>query len=754
MEASTLFYYCLAFFTAFGPILVQGSGIFELRLESFQSHLLTADRTGTCCKDQHGQCSERCNTYFRVCLKHYQTSITPDPPCTFGSMQTKAVTTEDGAKTFPEQNSVIPFPFNFTWPETFSLIVEAWHKPQSSQPDNFFGEDNTGAMNHQLLAQLTAHRNLKADANWTESTFTANSSQLTFSYRVVCDEKYYGAGCADLCRPRDDGFGHYTCTENGTRVCLDGWTGPYCTQAVCAPGCNAQRGYCDVPFECKCRSGWQGKDCSECIRYPGCKKGTCQMPWQCNCDEGWGGLFCDQDLNYCTHHRPCGNGGTCTNTGQGSYTCKCQDEFTGPNCEVRKDQCEVEPCLNSGACRSTGPGNYTCDCQDGFIGRHCEIPSKSCSDAPCLNQAACRPSPTKGYVCACRPGYHGRNCEHDRDDCATQPCLNGGRCLDLVDSFACTCLPGFHGATCQLSKRPRNTKTSALVNAGVQTHNCHNPVSPCLNGGTCPANGHTCVCPPGFSGPTCRGSVYDRCADSPCQNGASCEDLEQGAGFVCHCPQAFGGRLCDVSEESNAVSGEDIKASTARLEAGSEGDSWTGIQLAMIVGCVVLCTIFLLLVIAFVCSRRRGGGRHVKAAARDPLAGVTYNMNNIPKTSPTYASCTTWKPQAPVLHQVSECLPEEDHYKALPKRNNSNVYDGGHCGSPSSGSSSPEQDVYMKVMVTPPPSYVESNYQTPRRLYPSMSAGARMMTQPGQPERFAEYELAENVRSSRQQSVC
>ena len=57
------------------------------------------------------------------------------------------------------------------------------------------------------------------------------------------------------------------------------------------------------------------------------------------------------DLNYCTHHRPCGNGGTCTNTGQGSYTCKCQSDFTGNNCEMRKDPCEVEPCSNDGVCR-------------------------------------------------------------------------------------------------------------------------------------------------------------------------------------------------------------------------------------------------------------------------------------------------------------------------------------------------------------------------------------------------------------------
>lgn len=65
------------------------------------------------------------------------------------------------------------------------------------------------------------------------SHFTAESDtvpllKLFYKYRVVCDEDYYGPGCSDVCRPRDDEFGHYRCTENGTKTCLDGWTGPYC----------------------------------------------------------------------------------------------------------------------------------------------------------------------------------------------------------------------------------------------------------------------------------------------------------------------------------------------------------------------------------------------------------------------------------------------------------------------------------------------------------------------------------------------
>lgn len=104
----------------------------------------------------------------------------------------------------------------------------------------------------------------------------------------------------------------------------------------------------------RCKLGWQGKLCDQCIRYPGCLHGSCQQPWQCYCNEGWGGLFCNQDLNYCTNHKPCKNGGTCFNTGQGSYTCTCSAEYTGTDCELVKDDCTVIPCLNGGTCSVSG----------------------------------------------------------------------------------------------------------------------------------------------------------------------------------------------------------------------------------------------------------------------------------------------------------------------------------------------------------------------------------------------------------------
>lgn len=70
-------------------------------------------------------------------------------------------------------------------------------------------------------------------------------------------------------------------------------------------------------------------------------------------------MFCNQDLNYCTNHAPCKNGGTCFNTGQGLYTCSCPPGFSGPECNIDLgltnrpglDCFTGLTCLNGGTCK-------------------------------------------------------------------------------------------------------------------------------------------------------------------------------------------------------------------------------------------------------------------------------------------------------------------------------------------------------------------------------------------------------------------
>ena len=80
---------------------------------------------------------------------------------------------------------------------------------------------------------------LVPSADWHSFTHEGRSSsgstglRRTYRVRVQCDPNYFNATCMKFCRPRDDNFGHYTCDQQGDKVCLPGWTG-----ATCETGSN------------------------------------------------------------------------------------------------------------------------------------------------------------------------------------------------------------------------------------------------------------------------------------------------------------------------------------------------------------------------------------------------------------------------------------------------------------------------------------------------------------------------------------
>ncbi|XP_012590297.1 PREDICTED: delta-like protein 1 [Condylura cristata] len=97
---------------------VWGSGVFELKLQEFVNKKgLLGNRN--CCRGAAAPpCA--CRTFFRVCLKHYQASVSPEPPCTYGSAVTPVLgvgsfSLPDGAAD-PAFSNPIRFPFSFTWP--------------------------------------------------------------------------------------------------------------------------------------------------------------------------------------------------------------------------------------------------------------------------------------------------------------------------------------------------------------------------------------------------------------------------------------------------------------------------------------------------------------------------------------------------------------------------------------------------------------------------------------------------------------
>ncbi|XP_068601793.1 delta-like protein C [Brachionichthys hirsutus] len=477
------------------------SGVFELKINSFSS--------------PHGVCTLDCHIFFRVCLKHSQDVINPEPPCTYGTALTEIF---GGDSNSISGSAPIRVPFHFKWPGTFSLIIEAWNAESS-------GLDSTENQNN-LISRLATRRRLPVGPDWAQDAHSGNQSALRYSYHVVCDAHYHGAACAAYCRPRNDTFGHFTCDQEGKRRCDDGWGGEYCSDAICVGGCSVDHGHCESPGKCVCFQGWQGTRCDECARHPYCVHGTCQQPWQCNCQEGWGGLYCDQDLNYCTNHRPCQNDASCTNTGRGSYTCACRPGFTGENCRIETNECESNPCRNGGSCKDL-VSNYSCECPRGFHGKNCEIGDMKCEDRPCFHGGTCVEDAAGGYGCRCPTGFKGSNCEKKADRCSSTPCFNGAECLDLGKRVMCRCRPGFAGPYCKINK-----------------DDC--AVNPCRNSGTCidGVNDFSCTCTLGFTGKDC--SVRASACDVfPCDNGGTC--YTHFTGPVCQCPQGFMGARCEYA---------------------------------------------------------------------------------------------------------------------------------------------------------------------------------------------------------------
>lgn len=346
------------------------------------------------------------------------------------------------------------------------------------------------------------------------------------------------------------------------------------------------------------------------------------MKWECICKEGWGGLFCNQDLNFCTNHKPCHNGGTCTNTGQGSYTCKCPPGFLGTDCEIKVKDCVINPCLNNGTCTDDTSGfgeGYTCQCRYGWIGKHCETQTVTCASKPCQHGGTCRDS-SQGFKCECAAGYGGRNCEMQVQNCNPNPCMNSGKCSAIKgNQYQCHCAKGFEGANCEenIDDCHGNPCKNGgycidLINqfqckctAGYTGAVCEKRVDfclakPCANGGSCLNinNGFECLCRSGFAGIDC-GIDIDECQSAPCKNGATC--FNRVNSFECQCPEGFQGVNCD--ETSSRLHQESTSSfQEAQILGESENRSNST---AIIVGSISVPLVLIFGAIVVLCMKRK-----------------------------------------------------------------------------------------------------------------------------------------------------
>ncbi|XP_019616714.1 PREDICTED: neurogenic locus notch homolog protein 1-like [Branchiostoma belcheri] len=297
---------------------------------------------------------------------------------------------------------------------------------------------------------------------------------------------------------------------------------------------------------------------------------------------------------------PCANG-TCTD-GVASYTCSCENGWTGNNCD-QIDDCASSPCAH-GTC-TDGDASYTCSCENGWTGNNCDQDIDECASNPCWLGGTCLDH-VNGYRCVCPKDATGKNCETAffAGDCyqfstsavthrdATQACsASSGRMVDLRDpqqqqflaniianttgvsnwlAMKTAPLPVFYSDgspvlaplqwsvdevsspldLCVFMDSSDNYKANKAFCTEQHNYVCMSALKPCepnvcQNGGNCTSCfGESiifCNCLNGFEGLLCETDT-DECASNPCQQGGTCQD--QVNSYSCRCPTGYDGDNC------------------------------------------------------------------------------------------------------------------------------------------------------------------------------------------------------------------
>ncbi|XP_078377795.1 uncharacterized protein LOC144660948 [Oculina patagonica] len=554
------------------------------------------------------------------------------------------------------------------------------------------------------------------------------------SYSCQCAEGYYGNSCEKVspCNssPCKNGASCIMTGEDSYSCnCTEEFEGETCeSRRPCPPGKktdNAEGRCCVFPFVYggvsydSCTDQWcsltavysgQWAYCvNPCTNNPCQNAGTCTVTgddsYSCQCAEGYYGNSCEK-VSPC-NSSPCKNGASCIMTGEDSYSCNCTEEFEGETCESRRpcppgkktdnaegrccvfpfvyggvsydsctDQwcsltavysgqwaycvnpCTNNPCQNAGTCTVTGDDSYSCQCAEGYYGNSCEkgrpcppgkktdnaegrccvfpfvyggVSYDSCTDQwcsltavysgqwaycvnpctnnPCQNAGTCTVTGDDSYSCQCAEGYYGNSCEKV-SPCNSSPCKNGASCIMTgEDSYSCNCTEEFEGETCE-SRRPcppgKKTDNAEgrccvfpFVYGGVSYDSCTDQwcsltavysgqwancvdecaSSPCKNGASCKTteDGYSCQpCPAGWKGINCDEDINE-CEASPCKNGATCEN--QPGGYSCSCMSGYTGQNCeqDINECANdpclngATCHDEVGRYTCECPAGYEG---------------------------------------------------------------------------------------------------------------------------------------------------------------------------------------
>ena len=316
-------------------------------------------------------------------------------------------------------------------------------------------------------------------------------------------------------------------------------------------------------YACNCTNGFTGQFCTITpCPYP-CNHGFCNHDLlECICFNNWGSSgndFCS--VNLCptgaisepdgpTGECQCVNksltiGSGCTQLGCPIAPVSMGGQQCGSLNPYFQTSCSPTPTCPQSGCNCCNNGACVCN-WSGFLNTTSGLCVSYCStNYPTQTtrvDSKFIPNPDgPGEIevfdeCECAPEWSGD------PFCKTLTCKNGGEFKP--DGSGCVCPPGYSGPTCTLSAcNNRGTyvpATQTCVNCTVPWSGSFCEVSLCLNGGSPGVNG-TCLCQPTYNGTFCQ---IDRCGlhgwGTSNPTGTACNCLGFVTGFLCDtCPAPY-----------------------------------------------------------------------------------------------------------------------------------------------------------------------------------------------------------------------
>ena len=198
----------------------------ELRLIEFRnpSKLL---RDMTCCDSgiiEGIQCND-CDPVFEVCVSNKE-EITGVTDCNVGHFKTQEYSNTNNVvfERFLGRNLVNPLKMNDNVWNGYTNLRFTVHET------DLFKNEKVNINDFNVRADLTIAANSTASKDIIMPALIGPQySELRYAIRLYCDNFYYGSNCTKFCKPADnDVIGHFTCDEQGNKVCKDGYFGLDC----------------------------------------------------------------------------------------------------------------------------------------------------------------------------------------------------------------------------------------------------------------------------------------------------------------------------------------------------------------------------------------------------------------------------------------------------------------------------------------------------------------------------------------------